>query len=132
MYKIRKALLHSLLLASMVLIPSVGFGVVTDNNGGVPSTSVPQTQQKMNVPSTQKPSDQTSTGITTGAITFGIYYGRPYSYAPFYRFYNRPFIQPYRFYPYRPYFQPYNFYPYRPYYQPYHFYPYRPYYFYHW
>jgi hypothetical protein len=38
-------------------------------------------------------------------VSFGIYYGRPYYYAPYYNYY-----------PYRPYFYRYYYYPYRPYY----------------
>jgi hypothetical protein len=117
--KISSSILRGLLLTAMVFLPLAGTAIVTDTGGdsvpnGDTQTQPPKTDQKMNqptdntFPSTQNPGDETSTGISAAGITFGIYYGYPYSYAPRYYYYK-----PYRFVPYN------YFYPYRP------FYPYR-------
>ena len=136
--KIPYKLLRMLLLSVAVFLPLSVFALDTGTGGSSLPGSQTQTQQKMN-PSTQKPGNETSTGMSASGPTFGIYYGNPYNYSPYYHSYYSPYAQsyysPYSYYnpyAYSYYYNPYYHAPYNYYHSPYnYYYPYRPFYFQH-
>jgi|GEM_PF-5012850 len=109
MCKFKKTLLQCALFASLLI--SAPLGAISSSNGtGVEGAdrNTPTTEPKTTV--TQPREDQT---MTTGGLSLGVYWRRP--------FYYRPYFSPfYRYYyPYRPYYYNYYYYPYRPYYYQY-------------
>lgn len=79
MRKLKRALMYGLLLAGLSAVPVFAQEVSYANE--------PQVQ------------------VEQARFNFGVYYGRPYYYSPYYNYY-----------PYRPYYYRYNYYPYNSYY----------------
>ncbi len=92
MSKIKRVLLHSLLLSCLAVLPVSAFAMGEANGEGM--VKPPQAEQPQNT--TAQPHVQKA----FGRAHFGVYYGRPYYYQPYYRYYP---YNSYHYYPYYPY-----------------------------
>lgn len=86
--KLLSSVMRVLLLVTLGLLPSLGFAADTDSSGNALQTA-PSQDQKINP--TPSAHNETNTESTTGKVTFQIYYGHPYEYAPFYHSYYTPY-----------------------------------------
>jgi hypothetical protein len=97
MYKLKNTLLHSLLSVSLLSLSGVAFADGIEQRPLGPAAPVTPEGIQPHYSGDTTPNDE--------QVSYGIYRGRPYYYAPYYYYY-----------PYRPYFYHYYYYPYRPYY----------------